>query len=145
MPPKRWRMMGSTATVGCVKTCASQIYFNNFITIGIQQNSWLAHYAISQKIASYIPYDFNEHFNCPNPRSCTMVLSFTRPLKEVSTRNLSGVKGDRHKSLTVSLSLVSQMSREMREPQCLTTKWVIKTCYRESFTFLLSYNYGNLS
>jgi hypothetical protein len=53
------------------------------------QHSWSRHYATSQKVAGLIP----GFFNWSNPSSHTMVLGSTQPLTEMSTRNLSGGKG----------------------------------------------------
>jgi hypothetical protein len=50
-------------------------------------------------------------FNLPNPSSCTMVLGFTQPLTEMSTRSLSGGKVQlAHKA--DNLSSVSRLSRK---------------------------------
>jgi hypothetical protein len=51
------------------------------------------HYATSQKVADSIPYEVAVYFNWPYPSSCTMALGSTQPLREMSTRNHSGSKG----------------------------------------------------
>jgi hypothetical protein len=51
------------------------------------------HYATSRKSASLNLDDGIGFFNWPNPSSRTMALGSTRPLTEMSTRNLLGGKG----------------------------------------------------
>jgi hypothetical protein len=54
-----------------------------------------------------------DFFNLSNPSSRTMVLGSTKPLTEISTRNLpGGVKGIWHVRLTTLLPSVRQLSRE---------------------------------
>jgi hypothetical protein len=55
--------------------------------------SWLSYYATSLKVAGSIPDDVIEFFNWPNPSSRTMDLWSTKPLTEMSTKNLHGSKG----------------------------------------------------
>jgi hypothetical protein len=58
-----------------------------------RQNSWLRHCATSRKVACSIHDEAIGFFNLPNLSSCTMALGSTRPLTEMSTRNLPGGKG----------------------------------------------------
>jgi hypothetical protein len=53
-------------------------------------------------------------FNWLNPSSHTMALGFTQPLTEMSTKNLSGVKGDRRVSLTSLPPSVSRLPRKCK-------------------------------
>jgi hypothetical protein len=75
-------------------------------------------------------------FNLLNPSSRTMALGSTRPLTEMSTRNILGiflgVKGGRRIGLTTLAP-----STKMWEPQRLTILWASTTCYRDTFTSLL--------
>jgi hypothetical protein len=53
---------------------------------------WLRHYATSRKVADSSP-DEVDYFNLPNPFSRIITLGSTRPLTEMSTRNLPCGKG----------------------------------------------------
>jgi hypothetical protein len=59
---------------------------------GMRWRSWLRHYATSRKVAGSNPGEV-DIFNLPNPFSCTMALESTKPLTEMSTRNILGGKG----------------------------------------------------
>jgi hypothetical protein len=55
-----------------------------------------------------VPVKSFDFFNWPNPSGCNMALESTQPLREMSTRNLSGGKGrPAHKAASVS-----RLSRE---------------------------------
>jgi hypothetical protein len=58
--------------------------------------------ATGQKVASFISDELVECFDLSNPSSRSMALGLTRPLKELSTRNLSGAKRGRRARLTTS-------------------------------------------
>jgi hypothetical protein len=75
-------------------------------------HSWLRHCATSQKFVGLIPDDIIGFFNLPNSSSHTVDLGLTQPLIEMSTRNLSGVKGGWCIRLTASLPSVSRLSRK---------------------------------
>jgi hypothetical protein len=60
---------------------------------GTQEHSWLKHYATSRKVAVSIPDEFTGFFNWPDSSSRTMALGSTKPLIEMSTRNLPRHKG----------------------------------------------------
>jgi hypothetical protein len=51
------------------------------------------HYATSRKVAGSNPDEVIGFFDRPNASSRTMALGSTRPLTEMSTRNLPGGKG----------------------------------------------------
>ena len=51
--------------------------------------SWLRHFATSQKVAGSIPDGVTGTFHWHNPSGRTMALGLTRPLTEMSTRNIS--------------------------------------------------------
>jgi hypothetical protein len=52
---------------------------------------------------SSIPDEVIGFFNLPNPSSRTMILGSTKPLTEISTRNLPGSKGrPEHKAENVT-------------------------------------------
>jgi hypothetical protein len=53
---------------------------------------WWRYYATSRKFAGSFPGEVIRFFNLPNHSSCTMALGSTRPLTEMSTRNLPGDK-----------------------------------------------------
>jgi hypothetical protein len=55
-----------------------------------RQSSWLRHYATSRKAGGSIQDEVTGFFNLPNPSSRTMALGSTKPLAEMSTRNLPG-------------------------------------------------------
>jgi hypothetical protein len=74
-------------------------------------------------------------FDWPNPSSHTMAVGSTRPLTEMSTRNLPGAKGSRRVRLTTLPPSMSRLYRKMWEPQRLTTLWASTACHRESFMF----------
>jgi hypothetical protein len=53
----------------------------------------LMHYATCRKVAGSIPVDAIWFFNWPDPSSRTMALGSTRPLTEMSTKNILGGNG----------------------------------------------------
>jgi hypothetical protein len=56
---------------------------------GTRWRSWLKHYATSRKVAGSIPDGDIELFHWHNPSGRTMALGSTKPLTEMSTRNIS--------------------------------------------------------
>jgi hypothetical protein len=66
--------------------------FDYDVLSGQAVRTWLMHYATSRKVAGSSP-DKMDFFNWPNPCSRTMTLGSTKPLTELSTRNLFGGKG----------------------------------------------------
>jgi hypothetical protein len=64
-----------------------------------------------------------------------MVLRSTQPLREMSTRNLPGGKGQ--PAFMADLSDICEpIIQKMWEPRRLTTLWASTVCYRDSFIFL---------
>jgi hypothetical protein len=68
-----------------------------------------------------------------------MALGSTQPLTEMSTRNLPGGKewAARVDNLT---AICEPIVYKMWKPRRLTTLWAFTACYRDSFTFLLTYS-----
>ena len=69
---------------------------------GTRWRSWLKHCATSRKAAGSIPDGVTGIFHWHTPSSRTMALGLTQPLTEMSTRNISWVKGGRCVGLTTS-------------------------------------------
>jgi hypothetical protein len=63
------------------------------LIVGMRYRSWLRHCDTSLNVAGSIPDEIIGFFNWPNPSSRTMALESTKPLTEMSTRNLPGGKG----------------------------------------------------
>jgi hypothetical protein len=70
--------------------------------------------ATSRKVARSISYQIIDFFppNWPSPSSSTMALGSTQLLKEISTRNLRGVKGGLCMRLTTSPPSVGWLCRK---------------------------------
>jgi hypothetical protein len=98
-------------------------------------NSWLRHYASSRKVAGSSPDEVIGFFNWPNPSSRIMVLVSTRPLTEMSTRNLPGGKGRPTCKADKLTAICQPIVSKMWEPRRLTTLRASTACYRDSFTF----------
>jgi hypothetical protein len=77
-----------------LELCYPFNYNADIFNRGTRWRRWLRHYATRRKVAGSI-LDVIGFFNWPNSSSRTMALGSTRPLTEMSTRNLSGVKGGR--------------------------------------------------
>jgi hypothetical protein len=60
---------------------------------GTRYCSWLRRYAASRKGAGSSPDEVIGFFNSPNSSSRTTALGSTKPLTEMSTRNIPGGKG----------------------------------------------------
>jgi hypothetical protein len=73
------------------------------------------HYATSWKVAGSIPDEFIECFYLPNHSNRTMILGFTQPLTQMSTRNLRGESEDRpaRKADILTTLSVSRLFRNM--------------------------------
>jgi hypothetical protein len=54
---------------------------------------YIGHYTTSRKVAGSIPVEFIGFFNLPNPSGLSMSLRSSKPVTEMSTRNLLGGKG----------------------------------------------------
>jgi hypothetical protein len=83
-----------------------------------------------------------EFFNWPNPSSRTMAMVSTRPLKEMSTRNLTGGKGWlAHKAY--NLNAISEASvLKMWGPQHLTSLHGL--LQRQLYHFFYLYQWGSI-
>jgi hypothetical protein len=77
-----------------------------------------------------------DFFNLPNPSSRTMALGSTKPLTEMSARNLPGGKGRPACKADNLTAICEPTVWKIWEPRCLTTVWAFTVCYRDSFTFL---------
>jgi hypothetical protein len=77
-------------------------------------------------------------FNLPNPSSRTMALRSTKPLTEMSTRNLPWGKGRPAHMADHLTAICEPIVQKMWEPRRLTTLWASTACYRDSFTFIIS-------
>jgi hypothetical protein len=73
-------------------------------------------------------------FNLPNPSSRSMALGSTRPLTEMSTRNLSGGKSGRRLELTSLPQSVSRMSENVGSSTSRNSIG-LHGMYRDTFTF----------
>jgi hypothetical protein len=69
----------------------------------------LRHYATSRNVAGSIPDEAIGFFNWPNPSCRTMSLESSQPLREMSTRNLSGGKG-RPELMADNLTTICELS-----------------------------------
>jgi hypothetical protein len=74
-----------------IRRCAEYTFVHYISGFGdTRLRSWLRHYATSREVAGSNPDEVNGFFNLPNPSSRTMAQVSTQPLREMSTRNLSG-------------------------------------------------------
>jgi hypothetical protein len=64
-----------------------------------------------------------------------MALGSTRPLTEMSTRNLAGCKGRPARKADNLTAICESIVYKMWDPQHLTTLWASTACYMDSFTF----------
>jgi hypothetical protein len=78
--------------------------------------------------------------NLPNPPSRAMALGSTKPLTEMSTRNLAGVKGRAARRADNLTAICEPIVYKLWEPHHLTTLWASTVCYRDSFTFNHSFH-----
>jgi hypothetical protein len=114
----------STACTGITLPYLTQAYLGHISQSGsqfVQRPIWrdllrFVEYSLGREALCYKPegcgFDSRSghwifFFNLPNPSSSTMALGSTRPLTEMSTRNLSGGKG----LMTTSPPFVSRLSR----------------------------------
>jgi hypothetical protein len=76
---------------------------------GTQSHNWLRHYAASRKVAGSNP-DEVYFFNLSNPSSRTMALGSTQALREMSTRNLPGGKGQPVFTFILNIMFINYLS-----------------------------------
>jgi hypothetical protein len=62
-------------------------------------------------------------------------LGSTKPLTEMSTRNLLGAKGRPARKADNLTAIYEPIVQKMWEPGRLTTLWAFTSCYRNTFTF----------
>jgi hypothetical protein len=74
-----------------------------------------------------------DFFNLPNSSSRTMALGSTRPLTEMSTRNLPGGEGQAARKADNFTALCEPIVYKMWELQHLTALWVSTARYRDTF------------
>jgi hypothetical protein len=67
---------------------------------GTRWPSWLKHYATSRKVAGSIPDKVIGFLNWCNPSNRIMALESTKPVTEMSTKNLPGGKGHKADNVT---------------------------------------------
>jgi hypothetical protein len=63
-----------------------------------------------------------------------MALGFTKPLTEMSTRNLSGGKARQASKIDNLTAICRLIVYKMSKPVSLTTLWGSTVCYRESYS-----------
>jgi hypothetical protein len=85
-----------------------------------------------------VPMRSLDFFNWPNPSSRTMSLWSTKPLTEMSTRNILGGRGRPARRADNLTAICEPIVYKMWEPQHLTTLWVCSACYRDSLTFFFT-------
>jgi hypothetical protein len=73
----------------------------------------------------------------PNPSSRTMAVGITRPLTEMSTRNLAGGKARSARKADSLTTICEPIVSQMWDPRHLTSLWASTACYSDSFTLLL--------
>jgi hypothetical protein len=66
-----------------------------------------------------------------------MALGLTEPLKEMSTRNLTGSKGLPARKTYHLTAICEPIAQKMWEPRHLTNLWASTAIYRNSFTFFM--------
>jgi hypothetical protein len=73
-------------------------------------------------------------YNLPNPSSRIIALGSTKPLIEMSTRNLPGGKGRPAHKADNLIAICEPSVYKMWEPRRLTNLRTSKASYRDSFT-----------
>jgi hypothetical protein len=76
-----------------------------------------------------------------------MALGSTKPLTEMSTRNIPGGEGRPVRKADNLTAICEPIVYKMWEPQHLTVLWVSTARYRDTFTFYYykKVNYGDVS
>jgi hypothetical protein len=69
-----------------------------------------------------------------------MALGSTQPLTEVNTRNFSGGKWRPARKADNLTAICEPTVYKMWESRRLTTLWASTVCYRDSFTFFVSFH-----
>jgi hypothetical protein len=87
----------------------------------------------------WFPTTSLDFFNWPNPSSRTVALGLTQRLREMSIRNLPGGKGRPAREAGSLTATCEPIILKIWEPRRLTTLWASTACYRDSFTFFMTY------
>jgi hypothetical protein len=77
---------------------------------------------------------FTYAFRLAIPSSRTMALGLTKPLTEMSTRNIPEVKGRPTRNTDKLSTFCEPIVEKIWEPRHLTTLWASTACYGVSFT-----------
>jgi hypothetical protein len=65
-----------------------------------------------------------------------MALGMSQPLREMSIRNLPGVKARSARKVDNLTPICEPIVHKMWERQRLTTVWASTACYRDNFSFM---------
>jgi hypothetical protein len=85
-------------------------------------------------VAVSIPDEVIGLFNLPNLSNHIAALGSTQPIKEMSTRNLSGGTGQSARKANNLTAICEPIVQKMWEPRRPTTLWASTACYSDSCT-----------